>query len=209
MKKKFIIIWIVLIGMLSPMACDTDFLNTNPLDKISSEVTWTDGALSQAFIYNVYSYLGYGGFEEQMLACITDEAMFTHAGRNINTFNEGSESSSNLAWFSETYQWASMYEAIREANVALKNLPTSTFEDKTLRDQLMGEAYFLRAYYYQQLLRFYGGIPIIKEPYELNVDYTIARGTYEECVNFIVSDLDEAATLLEGKSSIPGRASKL
>ena len=209
MKKKIFIIWMVLIGMLSPMACDTDFLNTNPLDKISSEVTWTDGALSQAFIYNVYSYLGYAGFEEQMLACITDEAMFTHAGRNINTFTEGSESSSNLAWFSETYQWASMYEAIREANVALKNLPTSTFEDKTLRDQLMGEAYFLRAYYYQQLLRFYGGIPIIKEPYDLNVDYTIARSSYEECVNFIVSDLDLAAGLLEGKSAIPGRASKL
>ncbi len=57
--------------------------------------------------------------------------MFTHAGSNINTFTEGSESSSNLAWISETYQWAGMYEAIREANVALKNLPTSTFEDKT------------------------------------------------------------------------------
>ena len=62
---------------------------SQPLDKISSEATWADGALSQAFVFGVYSYLGYGGFEEQALAVYTDEAMFTHAGRNINTFTAG------------------------------------------------------------------------------------------------------------------------
>jgi starch-binding outer membrane protein, SusD/RagB family len=58
------------------VSCNTEFLNTKPLDKISSDATWADGALSQAFVFNVYSYLGYGGFEEQALAAYTDEAMF-------------------------------------------------------------------------------------------------------------------------------------
>ena len=43
-----------------------------------------------------------------------------------------------------------------------------------MKDQLLGEAYFLRAYYYHQLLRFYGGVPIIDKPYGLNEDYSIA-----------------------------------
>ena len=189
------------------LACNKDFLNTQPLDKISSAATWSDGALSTAFVYNLYSYLGYGGFEEQGLAAYTDEALFTSSGRNINTFTEASESPSNVAFMSATYEWGNMYLAIREANIALENLPTATFTDTKLRDQLIGEASFLRAYYYQQLLRFYGGIPLISKSYGLNQDYTIARNTYDECVKFIVADLDKASAVLP-VSSVPGRASK-
>ena len=45
--------------------------------------------------------------------------------------------------------------------------------------------------------------------YGLNEDYTIARNTWAECVDFIVADLDQAATLLDGKTMSCGRASKL
>ncbi|WP_435353821.1 RagB/SusD family nutrient uptake outer membrane protein [Emticicia sp. SJ17W-69] len=195
--------------MAFAFSCDKEFLNTKPLDKISSAATWADGPLSEAFIFNVYSFLGYGGFEEQALAAYTDEAMFTHAGRNINTFTEASESPSNVAWESDTYRWGRMYLAIREANVALENLPKATFTDAVLKEKLTGEAYFLRAYYYQQLLRFYGGVPLISKSYGLNEDYTVARNTYDECVKFIVSDLDNAIKMLDGKGATPGRASKI
>lgn len=190
-------------------ACNNDFLNTEPLDSISSEATWADGPLSQAFIYNVYSFLGYGGFEEQGLSSITDEAMFTHAGRNIREFNEGTEDPTTTAWMSSTYEWGQMYLAIRQANVAIDRLPTATFEDTELRDRLLGEAHFLRAYYYHQLARFYGGVPLIDRPFGLDDDYSVARGTWAETVAFIVADLDRAATLLDGKPETAGRATKL
>lgn len=209
MKLNRIFIPLIAIATMIQFSCNADFLNTEPLDKISSEATWADGPLSEAFLFNVYSFLGYGGFEEQGLSAITDEAMFTHAGRNINTFTEGSESPSNLAWTSSTYQWDNMYLAIRQANIAIDRLPTSTFDDDVLRDRLLGEAYFLRAYYYHQLLRYYGGVPIIDRPYGLDEDYEIERNTFAACVDFIVGDLDEAAQLLDGKEETPGRASKL
>ena len=189
--------------------CSEDFLNTQPLDKVSSETTWADGALSQAFIFNVYSYLGYGGFEEEALASFTDEAMFTHAGRQINDFTEATIGPSNLGNQSETFEWGQMYLAIRQANIAITELPESTFGDDELRDRLLGESHFLRAYYFHQLLRFYGGVPIIDFLYGLDEDYSIARNTFEENVNLIVSDLDRAATLLDGMPETPGRASKL
>lgn len=198
---------VILVSMA--FSCDSDFLNTRPLDKISSDATWSDGPLSQAFVYNIYSFLGLAGFEEQALASYTDEAMFTHSGRNINTFTEGTESPNNIGWQSNTYEWGNMYLAIRQANTAIENLPGSTFEDDDLRERLLGEAHFLRAYYYQQLLRFYGGIPLIDRAYGLDEDYNIARNTYEECTNFIVADLDKAESLLTGKIEQAGRASKL
>lgn len=204
-----IITYLIVLGIFVGTSCNDDFLNTQPLDRISSEATWADGPLSEAFIYNVYSFLGYGGFEEQGLSSYTDEAMFTHAGRNINTFTQGDESPSNLAWMSDTYEWGNMYLAIRQANTAIERLPTSTFPDDDLRERLLGEAYFLRAYYYHQLVRYYGGVPIIDRAYGLNEDYAVARNTWRECIDFIVSDLDQAITLLEGKPETPGRASRL
>ena len=206
---KNIKLLIVAALLVSGISCKQDFLNVQPLDKISSEATWADGALSEAFVFGVYSYLGYGGFEEQALAAYTDEAMFTHTGRNIERFTQGSESASGLAWISATYEWGQMYKAIRAANIAIDRLPNSTFDNDVLREKLLGEAHFLRAYYYHQLLRFYGGVPIIDKPYGLNDDYSIARNTWAETVDFIVGDLDKAAQLLDGKSTAPGRTSQL
>src|SRR5436189_5734045 len=119
MKKIKFIFGFLAVVLVFSISCKKDFLNTKPQSTVSSEATWADGALSQAFIYGVYSFLGYGGFEEQRLDAYTDEAMFTHAGRNINTFTEGTENASNLAWVSDTYGWKKMYFAIREANVAI------------------------------------------------------------------------------------------
>ena len=44
-------------------ACNDDFLDTQPLDKVASTATWSDGTLSEAFVFSVYSYLGFAGFE--------------------------------------------------------------------------------------------------------------------------------------------------
>lgn len=210
--KKLIKLLAATLFVIAPFSCKDSFLDTEPVDRVTTELTWEDGALARAFVFGVYQSLGYGGFEEQMLAAYTDEAMFTHAGRNINTFNEATESPSKPAWSSNTYAWTPMYEAIRAANIAIQRLPEHEYLEVD-RDMLLGEAYFLRAYYYHQLVRYYGGVPLITNVYELNEDYSIARSSWEDCVNLIVADLDKAIELLAGKldgsSVVPGRASKL
>lgn len=209
MKRiRLIILGILAVAML-PLSCSKDFLDTKPLDKISSDATWADGSLSEAFIFNVYSYLGYGGFEEESLASLTDEAMFTHSGRGINVINEGTLSATSTGNTNIIPQWNDMYLAIRQANIAIQQLPEASFDDAELKERLLGEAHFLRAYYYHQLQRYYGGVPIIDRPYELDEDYTIARGTYAENVDFVLADLETAATKLSGKSVTAGRATEL
>ncbi len=207
MKKLFKII-IISAFLVAPFSCNTDFLDTDPIDRVSEELTWEDGPLAQAFIIGAYSYLHYGGFEEQMLASYTDEAMFTHAGRNINVLTEGNETPSNAAWTSITYGWEDMYEAIRATNIAISRLPESTFTDVD-KDMLLGEVHFLRAYYYHQLIRYYGAVPLVDNIYGLDEDYSISRSSWEACVNFIVADLDKAAELLNGKAMQSGRSSRL
>src|SRR3954469_5705046 len=76
-------------------ACKKDFLNTLPVDQVPAAETWKDPALAEAFVNGIYGGLYEGGFQEEMLASFSDEAMFTHAGRNINTVNQGILSSSS------------------------------------------------------------------------------------------------------------------
>lgn len=190
-------------------SCKKSVLDLDPLDKISSDATWKDGPLSTAFVTDIYNGLGTGGFNEQMLASLSDEAVFTHTGRGITTINDGSLSASNLGWVDGTYEWGNMYSRIRGCNVALTNLETATFDDAVLKERLKGEAHFLRAYFYHQLVRYYGGVPLVTNVYGLNEDYSVERNTFEDCVKFIVADCDTAIQDLTGKSLGKGRATSI
>lgn len=207
--QKAITALIVVCSMLS--GCNKDFLNTKPLDQVQATDTWKDPALAQAFINGIYSGLGQGGFigsGEEMLAAFSDEAIFTHQGRGINVFNQGNLNPSNPGLVSTPTEWSFLYTQIRRANIALESLPTATLPVAT-RERLEGETRFLRAYFYHQLVRFYGGVPIITKVYGLGEDYTIARNTYAEVSSFIIKESDMAATLLKGKAKVRGRASDL
>jgi hypothetical protein len=207
MKRILINIYVLLFSCVVLFSCKEDFLNTKPLGEVPSSDTWKDGALAEAFVNGIYAGLGNGGFDEQMLASLSDESVFTHAGRGINTVNEGILNPSNLGWVGGTYEWKNMYNSIRAANVALENLTTATF-DESLKKKLRGEAHFLRAYYYQQLVRYYGGVPIVDKAYGLNEDYSIERSSYKDCVDFIVKGCDSAVLLLTGQAVQKGKASK-
>ena len=138
-------IFIYTTGLLITLsACSTKFLNTIPQTSVPSGTTWADGSLSEAFVTNAYNGLGNGGWDEQQLASLSDEAVFVHPGRGINIINEGTLGPTNLGWEASTYQWGNMYNYIRTCNVSLENLKTATFSDTVLNNRLQGEAHFLR-----------------------------------------------------------------
>jgi hypothetical protein len=207
MKKMYKYISIVVVFGVILTACKDDFLNTQPLDKASGTAVWSDAALAAAAVTDIYNGLRDGMLDQQNMETITDNALYNFGKQDIM---ESNVSPSNLGWVNDTYNWPDMYARIRAANLALSNLAVPKFDNTGgIADRLKGETYFLRAYFYNQLLRYYGAIPIIKSPYALgSADYTIARNTYEECVNAIVSDLDSSALLLKGKSMEAGRATE-
>jgi len=204
-------ILLLLLAVTLLTACKKDFLSTKPLDQVQASETWKDPALAEAFVNGIYAGLGQGGFRgsgEEMLAVFSDEAIFTHQGRGINTFNEGTLNPSNTGLISTPTEWTFLYNNIRRANIAMESLPGATI-DKVLKDRLEGEARFLRAFFYHQLIRYYGGVPLITKVYSLNEDYSAPRNTYAEVSSFIVKQADSAYALLKGKTKVRGRASDL
>ena len=189
--------------------CNDDFVNTKPLDQLGESTVWTDAALAEAFVSEIYAGFGNGGFDEQMNASLTDETIFTHPGRNITTITESRSNPAAPGWINGTLSWGNMFLRIRACNLALSNLEAPKFTNPALVDRMKGEVKFLRAYYYHQLIRYFGGVPIIDKPFTLNdSDFLSPRNTWEECVNFIVKNCDEAAALLDGKTMVAGRANK-
>lgn len=207
--KKITNISIMLLVLSTTLhSCNDDFVSTKPLSEVPQEIVWSDAGLSEAFVTEIYNGFGVGGFYEQEMASMTDEALFTHPNRGINTVTESRSNPADQGYIMDTYEYGRMYTRIRATNIAISNLTEAKF-DKAKADKLLGEAYFLRAYYYQQLLRFYGGIPIDNKIYTLNdKDYMVPRNSYEECVNAIVKDLDNAVQLLKGVVQVKGRANE-
>src|SRR5688572_12533251 len=136
MKKTINLLLVLLVVSSLLTACKRDFLNTEPLDQVPATETWKDAAFSEAFVTGAYGGLFEGGFDEQMLASISDEAIFTHAGRNINTINQGTLNPSNPGWVNRHTDWLQMYNFIRATNIALENLPNATFDNATLKQRL-------------------------------------------------------------------------
>lgn len=207
MKKMKKIVFCLL--SLVVFGCNDDFVNTRPLDQLGESTVWTDPSLAEAFVSEIYAGFGNGGFDEQMNASLTDETIFTHPGRNITTITESRSNPASPGWINGTLSWGNMYLRIRACNLALSNLEAPKFTNPVLVDRMKGEVKFLRAYYYQQLIRYFGAVPIIDKPFTLNdSDFLSPRNTWEECVNFIVKNCDEAAVLLDGKTTAAGRANK-
>lgn len=208
-KFKKILIATVVAGF-AVTSCNDDFVNTSPLDQVSEAAVWSDAALAEAFVTELYGGLGMGGFNEQMLASLTDETAFTHPGRNITTITESRSNPAEPGWINGTLSWVNMFSRIRACNLALKNLEAPKFTNTNkIAERLRGEATFMRAYFYHQLVRYFGGVPLVDRPYALGeADYLAPRNTMEECINFIIKDCDQAAILLDGTTLAAGRASK-
>lgn len=199
--KNISIITVVSGALLT--SCKKDFLNTTPLNSPSASTTWADPNLSTAYVTELYNGLHDAELNQESMDCITDNAIYSFWKMDMM---EANISPSNLNWVNNTYEWNEMYARIRSANISLEKLATAPF-DKTLVDRLKGEAYFMRAYFYNQLLRYYGGVPLVKSSYSASAtDFSIARSSYSDCVDFIVSDLNTASTLLQGKAIEKGRA---
>ena len=85
---------------------------------------------------------------------------------------------------------------IRNINDAIQGIEGGTLS-RGEKDQLVGQLYFLRAWRYFLLVKWYGGVPIITEPQPIVSGSVTPRSSLAECVEFILDDLNKAATMLE------------
>ena len=212
--KNFRYILIVLAsGFTVLLNSCSDFMDIIPTDQYTEDAVFSDAGLTQAFVNQIYSYIQHGA-KEHSTTGLTDDGYFTH-NYGMIPVNEASVSGSDLQWYdndNNPFKWSRCYKGIRYANSVISNIDNVPAKQGVNLSQVKGEAHFLRAYLYTQLIRGFGGVPLVKEAMSMDdVDkMTLPRNTMDECLDFIVEDCETAeANLPETVSeSSLGRATK-
>ncbi len=212
------IYYILLAAFLSgTVSCKKDFMNLQPQDKYSDEAVWKDPALVQTFVNNIYLGVPHG-FSNIMMSSIVDESMY-NADFESSNVTKSLLTPSYLGIFDAGFwtanrqrlmNWEFVYKFIRPANIFFEKVDEVPFTNEADKNRMKGEVHFLRAYLYHNLVSMYGGVPIITKSFGLNDEFNVKRNSFEECINFIVSDLDAAAQLLplSNSGAHKGRATK-
>jgi starch-binding outer membrane protein, SusD/RagB family len=182
-------------------------LEKRPSDFLSPTGYYTTEAELQSALAGVYDIL-YNIYGTNILyreGIEADEGYYqsnTLLGLHLYTFNASEP---------RIYQWWSgPWLGISRANVLLANVDNQPNIPQTVRDQIRGEAMFLRGYYYYVLVRAFGGVPIILKPVVSATDTDVPRSTEKEVYDQILKDMTTSEKLVADINTLGfgGRVSK-
>jgi hypothetical protein len=204
----------ILLLCICVVSC-SDFLDVDPLDTFTEEKVFTDPALAESYVNERYMSLrNHFGPElrvdgrivyQASMRFISDECMNNFNWASSWIFNRGEVTPDQIG----TYDlWKEYFTAIKDCNIFFESINLEKNAD--LQKRLIGEVTFLRACFYAELVNRYGGVPVIEKVFKLDEDMMVPRNSYEECIDFIVKELDEAAELLPAtyEDADFGRATK-
>lgn len=206
MKK---IIFLVLI-FFALSSCDKDLLELTPLDKLSETSVWADKSLIELYVNSTYHAVEHD-YNQTMWSSLTDETYNIHDGGGfmVQKGELSSDNVSNVSSIGNMFNyWAKAYGAIRNINIYFSKVDTAPIDD-AMKIRMNAEMKFIRAFVYANLIFRYGGVPIIKNIFELGADYSVSRSSYDDCVTYICSELDGVIDDLPAKEPANqlGRAS--
>lgn len=161
--------------MISYTGCDNALDNVKDLSNFPAEGTFDDIQTVNAYLAALYQS--------------------TFSGWPVNSGNFSDESGSIIGPEWITINNGTMkfwpYDIIRRVNIMLSEISSGQIpsEDQT---ELVAQAKFIRAYLYFKMVKYHGGVPIVKVVQNLGDDLLVKRNTTAECFDFIVNDLEEA-----------------
>ena len=193
-----------------------DFLDTPPQGQIGEAAVRNDPAAAQSLVTGIYNIMWEGGMHGfdyvGMTNIASDDAdKGSSPADGANSFGTLDNLNPTPGVGNLNNVWATYFRAIARANQALALIPLSPAEQAT-RNQLEGEVRFLRAYFYFNLVRFFGGVPLIDavpDVGEINNTALQTRASREEIYTLITSDLRFAVNSLPNKGQTQvGKATK-
>lgn len=191
--KRPILLATLAVGLSLLAGSCTDVLEQTPQHVIAETNFWKTGNDAEAAIIASYDRLQALSDGNIIAPSVqSDEATSITNNDRYDEFDRNNILADNPRV--EQY-WERNYSGIHRVNDVLKRVPG--IEDATFttenRERIVGEAYFLRAYFYFNLVRNYGGVPLITEPYTtFKTDFTKERATPDAVYSQVIADLLEA-----------------
>lgn len=184
MKKKLTYITVAIVALFSINCCNT--LDIEDIYDYNADLVWNDESLVNAYMASLYANVfdNWAPTLDQKTQQLS--GIYFYSDR-INMTN------------SEYKLWD--YTTIRLINEAIQNVTNGTLL-QGVKDDITGQAKFLRAYVYFNMVVYHGGVPYITTPQDKDTyDLYVTRNSTKECFDLIIADLDGAINLLPEKIS--------
>lgn len=216
MKKISIIVFYLSVFVLS--GCK-DYLEAPPGVEITEDVIFSSVNQTETFVASTYRESVPNGYPMReaterrltgaILAAASDEGEMANTWSNAQNWNSGTIANNNII-NDEDERVNSRWLALRKCNIILERIGSVPDATEAYKNQVKGEALFLRALLYFETVKRYGGVPIVDKRFNLTDNLLLPRNTFEECINFIKADCDAAIALLPPNqpSNMRGRATK-
>jgi len=214
--KNTILSIVAAASVLSAASCEKylDMATSNGEDK---EYIFEDYTRAQRYLDMLYYYMlptwtegGKFGDYYGFLESATDMSEYTaNYGATNMAYNVGNWYQASAAT-EVSGAWKTCYNQIRRAWNVLDNIDNFNNEPTDRKISMRGECHWMLAYYYFELYKRYGGVPMVNHALSLDEDYKIQRSSEEEVMNFIKAELDSAELLVPDiwSSDNFGRADK-
>jgi hypothetical protein len=196
-KITLLFLFSIALGLFT--SCEK-FLEVTPKESISDALTIVDKISAETAIRGVYSALadgGYYGTTYQSIGYLSgDNIAWTGSQSQIQEFINKKVNADNSTI---STAWIAIYRTINRANNVIAKVPTVSDPQLTeaLKNQIIGEAYFIRALAYFDLARVWGGVPIVTQPTLAPTENIgIPRKSVEETYAQVLADLETAEPLL-------------
>jgi hypothetical protein len=214
MKNKIYIILIIVFAF-----CSCNDYEEVPVEKHTKEYVFspTDslGNDAKRYLLSVYKKLeklkGHNRVGGDYLDAATDDAVSASTSvSDVQRLQVGQYTPSQR--ITSDMMWGDFYEGIRRANTFINNVDVVPFMERVnnhvetgipLNRTLKAEARFLKALYYFELVKRYGGIPLVGDtPWELGEDMVLPRNTFDECITYIVDELNAVKDSLRSADNL-------
>ncbi|WP_173002956.1 RagB/SusD family nutrient uptake outer membrane protein [Chitinophaga sp. SYP-B3965] len=201
-NKRYFSSLLAICLLIAASACTkiNDYLDKAESGGVTEEALFADYVQVEGYLANMYATtIGAGDWMPQTTftyAAASDDAKcpYNFAYGTVN-FNNGTVSPTN----NPIDTWNGTYQNIRKANTFLKyidDVPAKTAIQIDGKPRMKGEGFFMRAWCYAELMKRYGGVPLIDRVLTIDENLNIPRNTVKEVVDFIAKDIDSAMVYL-------------
>lgn len=190
-KNKIIFLFSVLALNASIISCTKNVIEDGPIENQTEELTFdakdSVGVNAELFLNNIYSSLpsGFNRVGGQLLDAGSDDALPSSITDNVQLYSNGGFNELNLP----DNVWDANYRAIRKVNLFLSKIDIVPLREVGLKARWKAEARGMRALFYFELIKLWGGVPLLGDKVLATSDnLNIARNTFDECAAYIVAE---------------------
>ncbi len=181
----------------------TDWLDRDPESIVAEDEAFKNYRNFQGYIEEIYNLIP---DKEKVNYCsgwnIGDDAVhnpegYAHIDHQVDLGNYRDWFNNTQFWLNgdRFSLWRSSWYSIRKCNLGIENIKSLVGTDEE-RDLLLGQMYFLRAWWHFELMCFFGGLPYVDKAYEATDIPQLPRLSFQECADRCAEDFERAADLL-------------